>query len=74
MLGELVLGTPIGAGIPYEADFDIFKDKQGVYWHDVDPSVDTVPKPPSKGKQVDKKELYKERIKEELDYVVKGRK
>jgi hypothetical protein len=45
-----------------------------VYWHDVDPSVDTVPKPPSKGKQVDKKELSKERIKEELDYVVKGRK
>ena len=74
VLAELVLGTPIGAGIPYEADFDIFKDKQGVYWHDVDPSLDTVPKPPSKGKQVDKKELSKERIKEELDYVVKGRK
>ena len=74
VLAELVLGTPIGAGIPYEADFDIFKDKQGVYWHDVDPAVDTVPKPPSKGKQVDKKELSKKRIEEELDYVVKGRK
>ena len=50
VLAELVLGTPIGAGIPREAELDIFKDKQGVYWHDVDPAVDTVQKPPSKGK------------------------
>jgi hypothetical protein len=76
VLAELVLGTPIGSGIPYELKHDVFKDKLGVYYHDCDPRSETVPSAPSKQKQTKNKtkELSKERVAEELDYLVKGRK